>query len=138
MKNAKELYPEYWIEEQEKDYFFGPSNYEPIINEIGNVLIQVDDEDYQGDSRILYEKDGKYGFLIFGWGSCSGCDALQSCNSIKEIQDLIDDLLNDVKWFDSLEDLKTYFKQKDWKLDYSWHYDETKHFVKKVLKYYPD
>ena len=135
MKNAKELYPEYWDEEQKEGSFFGPYDYDPIINEIGNVLIKIDDDDYQGDSRILYEKDGKYGFLIFGWGSCSGCDSLQRCENIKEIQDLIDELVNDVKWFDSLEELQDYFSEKDWELEYSWHDQETKEFIDQVLNY---
>ena len=135
MKKAEEIYPEYLKEEQENGSFYGPCDYQPIIDEIGKVLIQVDDNDYQGDSRVLYEKDGKYGFLIFGWGSCSGCDALQACSSIKEVQDLIDVLLNKVKWFDSLEELKKYFSEKDWELEYSYNADETKEFIARVLQY---
>lgn len=110
-------------------------DYQPILNAIGNVLIQVDDDDYQGDSRLLYEKEGKFGYLIFGWGSCSGCDALQACESMNDVQDLIDGLVNDVKWFDSLGELKEYFKEKDWELEYSWHSSETKEFIEKVLNY---
>jgi hypothetical protein len=135
MKEAKELYPEYWEEEQKTGSFYGPCDYQPIIDEIGNVLIQVDDGGYQGDSRVLYEKDGMYGFLIFGWGSCSGCDSLQSCSEIKDIQELIDSLVNDVKWFDSLKELQKYFSEKDWELDYCWQADETKDFIDKVLAY---
>lgn len=63
MKTAKELYPEYWENEQKSGSFYGPGNYQPIIDEIGNVLVQVDDGDYQGDTRVMYEKDGKYGDL---------------------------------------------------------------------------
>ena len=135
MRNAKELYPEYWKEEQEKGEIFAPCDYQPIIDEIGNVLIQIDDNGYSGDSRILFEKDGKYGFLIFGWGSCSGCDMLQSCSTMKEIQDLMDGLVNEVEWFDSLEELQKYFKEKDWELEYSWHIEEGKLFIQKVLDY---
>lgn len=135
MKNAKELYPEYWKDEQESGSFYGPGDYQPIIDEIGNVLIQVDDNDYQGDSRVLYEKDGKYGYLIFGWGSCSGCDSLQACNNTKDIQELIDGLVNDVTWFDSLEELQKHFSGKDWELEYCWQADETKDFIAKVLEY---
>ena len=135
MKTAKELYPSHWEQEQNEKWFFGPSNYQPIIDEFGNVLIQVDDHDYQGDSRVMYEKDGKYGFLIFGWGSCSGCDSLQACESIKDVQDLIDTLHNGIHWFDSLDELKLYFKEKDWQLEYAWHAEETKEFINKVIDY---
>lgn len=135
MRTAKELYPTYWEEEERDGYFYGPCDYRPIIEELGNVLVQVDDNDYQGDSRILYEKDGKYGYLIFGWGSCSGCDALQGCENMNEIQSLMDGLNDNIKWFDSLDELKQYFKDKDWALDYCWHSDETKEFIDKVIDY---
>jgi hypothetical protein len=135
MKTAKEIYPEYLKEEQENGSFYGPGDYNPIIEEIGKVIIQVDDNDYQGDTRVLFEKDGKYGFLIFGWGSCSGCDSLQACNNMVDIQNLIDGLVKDVQWFDTLNLLQKYFEEKDWELEYSWHQDETKDFIKKVLEY---
>lgn len=133
MKTAKEIYPEYWKKEQERGSFYGPSDYTPILEQFGNIVLQVDDDDYQGDSRVLYEKDGKYGYLIFGWGSCSGCDSLQGCDKISQIQSLIDELENDISWFNSLDDLKEYFRSKDWVLEYSWHQDETKEFIEKVL-----
>jgi hypothetical protein len=135
MRSAKEIYPSYWEEEQKNGSFYGPGNYQPIIDELGNVLVQVDDNDYQGDSRILYEKDGKYGFLIFGWGSCSGCDSLQACGNIWEIQDLMENLETSIKWYDTIDELKQYFKDKDWDLEYSWHAEETKEFVDKVINY---
>lgn len=34
--------------------------------------------DYQGDYAAIVEKDGKVGLTIIGYGSCSGCDALQA------------------------------------------------------------
>lgn len=33
---------------------------------------------YQGDLVYFVRQDGRYGFLIFGYGSCSGCDSLQA------------------------------------------------------------
>lgn len=135
MKTAADLYPSYVEEEKTNKGFYGPSDYQPMIDEIGKVLIQVDDSDYQGDSRVLYEKDGKYGYLIFGWGSCSGCDALQGCSTIAEIQDVLDSMVNDIKWFDSLSVLQEYFKSKDWGLEYAWHAQETKRFVSEVINY---
>ncbi len=108
-----------------------------MVDEIGKVLFQKDDDDYQGDTRVLFEKDGKYGYLIFGWGSCSGCDSLQACNNIGEVQSLLDGMVNDTKWFDSLDEIKAYFTGKDWELEYSYHHDETKEFVQKVIDYIP-
>ena len=135
MRTAKELYPSYWEEEEMNGNFYGPNNYQPIIDELGNVLVQVDDNDYLGDSRVLYEKDGKYGYLIFGWGSCSGCDSLQGCENTDDIQSLMDDLEANVRWFDSLDEVKQYFKDKDWCLEFCWHAEETKEFVDNVINY---
>lgn len=132
MKTAQELYPQ-----DPKSNWFDVGDYQPIIDNFGNVLVQVDDNDYQGDSRILYEKDGKYGFLIFGWGSCSWCDALQACGNIESVQALMDGLQNDIKWFDSLDELKAYFSNKDWELEWSFNSDETKAFIQQVLEYQP-
>jgi hypothetical protein len=108
--------------------------YQPMLNEFGQIVIQVDDSDYQGDSRVLYKKDEMYGYLQFGWGSCCGCDALQACESIEEVQNLMNELHSQIKWM-SKEDMLKYFKEHDWKGDYSYHQEETKEFVDKVIKY---
>src|SRR5690606_9236886 len=97
------------------------NNYQPIVESFGKILIQVDDNGYSGDTRVLYELKGKYGILIFGWGSCCGCDTLQACGSIEDIDKLIEQLSNKIKWFNSIEELKQYVKEKDWELEYSWH-----------------
>ena len=47
----------------------------------------------------------------------------------------MDGIESDIKWFDSLGELKQYFKDKDWKLEFSWHADETKEFIDKVINY---
>ena len=52
------------------------TTYRDLIASMGvENLLQVDDNDYQGDSRILVRDYHRYGLLLFGWGSCSGCDA---------------------------------------------------------------
>lgn len=132
MSTSKLLYPDYGLD---NDSFYGPCDYQPIINSFGSVLIQVDDSDYQGDTRVILEHDSKFGWLNFGWGSCSGCDALQACTTHKDIDLLINDLKNSIKWFDTLDSLKQYFSTKDWALDYSWHREEQKTFIEKVLNY---
>ena len=108
--------------------------YQPIIDSFGKVLVQVEDNDYQGDTRVVYEKDGQYGFLNFGWGSCSGCDALQACSSEKEVDDLIDSLEQDVKWFASLDELKNYLTAKERDYSYYYHEDNWSNFVKQVME----
>lgn len=122
---AKTLYPEY-------DGGYGPCNYQPIIDDLGTVLVQVDDNDYQGDSRVLLQKDSKFGILIFGWGSCSGCDSLQACDSLDDLEKEIEHIQSATKWFDSAIDCLHYLDNHDWEGDYCWHREETKDFLDKA------
>lgn len=125
---AEKLYPEF------KDGDYEPGDYSPIIKDLGNVLVRVDDKDYQGDSRALIESEKGIGVLIFGWGSCSGCDALQSCDTVKELDRLIERIQSDTKWFKDKQEALNYFKTHDWEGDYSWHQEETKEFIEKSIK----
>ncbi len=124
--NVKEVY---------KESIIGWGDYQPMLNAFGKIVIQVDDCDYSGDSRVLYDDNGKIGCLIFGWGSCSGCDALQACDSLEEVQGLCDSLQNDINWFSNREEALEWFTTHDWLGDYCWHESETKEFVKKSIEY---
>ena len=114
---------------------WGWYDYQPMLDAFGKIAIQVDDDDYQGDSRLLYDENGKIGVLIFGWGSCSGCDALQACGSLEEVQELCDELQEDIKWFEDKTQALEYFTNHDWQGDYSWHSTETKEFINKCIEY---
>ena len=127
--DVNELYKE------ENDCWFHISDYQPMIDAFGKVAVQVDDYDYQGDTRVLYDNDGSIGILIFGWGSCSGCDALQACTTMEEVQELCDGLQDSIKWFDSREEALAYVTEKDWKLEWCWHSEETKEFIQEVTDY---
>lgn len=108
-----------------------PLDYQPIVDYIGKVVIQSDTGDYQGDTRVLYEDEGKgYGFLAFGWGSCSLCDALQACDTAAEVGELIEELENSVQWKPRSEMLE-YFETHDWGGD--WCQDPA--FVEDVVEY---
>ena len=133
MKTAAELYPDYAEEEKKDGSFYGPGDYTPILDNIGTVLLREDDDDYQGDSRVLYADGERIGFLQFGWGSCSGCDALHGCEHISEIQTLMDNLRDSVKWFANRAEALEWFKTHDWEGDYSWHDEEQKRFVEHAL-----
>lgn len=120
MIQAKDLYPD--IDEATLS-----GNYQPIINSFGEVLIQVDECNYQGDSYILYKADNGYKFLTFGWGSCSGCDALQACSDYGDIDNLITSLESQIKKFNNFQevlefvnadrrDLEWYGSENTWKV----------------------
>lgn len=125
-KTAKELYPD-WEEG------YGPGDYQPIVDSFGTVIIQIDDSDYQGDSRVLYEDSGRFGWFQFGWGSCSGCDALQACDTWLDIQSLVDELRESIKWFDGKQDALLFFQTHTWDTDYSYRSDEQKEFVARCI-----
>lgn len=110
-------------------------DYQPMLDAFGKIAIQVDDQDYQGDSRLLYDENGKIGCLIFGWGSCSGCDALQACGTLDDVQELCNELQDSIKWFDSKKEALSWFKTHDWEGDYCWHINDTKDFVEKCIAY---
>lgn len=130
MKAIRDVYPDL----EEEFGWGGPGDYRPLLESFGHeILLQVDDDDYQGDSRLILRDGGRYGLLIFGWGSCSGCDSLQACCSIKDIEELRDQLHKDIIWKDSREEMLQFVRGRDWETQYSWHSDETKEFVEKAL-----
>jgi hypothetical protein len=126
MKTAKELY--------DSDYAGSWCNYQPMLNAFGNIVLQIEEDNYQGSSWLIYEDNGRYGYLTFGWGSCSGCDALQACCTLKEVQELMDHIYASIQWFESLESLQTWFRNRDWEGMHEWHLSEFKSFYKCVLK----
>lgn len=95
-------------------------DYQQLIDSFGTVLIQTDSNDYQGDTfALLTGEDSRLGFLVFGWGSCSGCDALQACNTNEEVAGLRNELLDSIRWFDSPAEAAQFFLQHDFAGD--WH-----------------
>lgn len=132
MKDIREVYPLSDYDVENGETFPWVSDYVPMLESMGAVLLQVDDDDYQGDSRVLYRDGERVGLLIFGWGSCSGCDALQACSTYGEVDALRGELLNGIKWFASPADALQYFNTHDWEGDYSWSDDKSREFVAKA------
>jgi hypothetical protein len=106
------------------------SSYGSLIDSFGyENILQVDDDDYQGDSRVLFQDLERIGYLQFGWGSCSGCDALQGCDTADEIDDLRYGLYDSIHWFRDKDDALAWFESHDWEGDYSFHSSEQLQFV---------
>lgn len=115
---------------------FEHPSYMEVISKLGTPKLVVEDKDYQGDTRVLYEEaDGRIGFLVFGWGSCSGCDALQGADSYGELTELINDLQRSTKWFASKAEALAWFRSHDWKGDFSWYHREMTDFLKQAFVY---
>ena len=116
---------------------WGESDYDPLLESFGyDILVKVDDNDYQGDSRVLFKDGPQYGILIFGWGSCSGCDALQACSTLEEVNLLRQSLLMDIIWFTDAKEALKYVKSHDWFGDYSYwsHNEEQTTFINRITE----
>lgn len=126
--DAKDVYPD-WTEGD------GPSSYTPIYEHLGEVLLDVALGTYQGSTMLLLKKGGLYAYHTFGWGSCSGCDVLQTCSTWDELQALIDQVQNEVdaKW-GTAEEVMLYLEKHDWEADHTFFEDEgaAKAFVEKA------
>jgi hypothetical protein len=127
MRTARELFPEAF-----KDTYSITANYQVMLEEFGKIVLQVDDANCAGDSRVLYQDGDMFGWLQFGWGSCTGCDALQRCETIEEVQNLMNRLQADIKWFDNWYDADAFFRNHAWKTDYS-NNAKQKEFIAKAL-----
>ncbi len=110
------------------------ASYNSLLKSFGHEnLLQVDDNDYQGDSRVLFRDGDKYGYLMFGWGSCSGCDALQGCSTLQQVYDLRDQLHRSMYW-GTRDEMLAFFKTRDWETKYEWRAEETKRFVAEAIQ----
>ena len=122
MKSIKELYPYDGKYGDKWDLLSDskPYGYDEIIRSMEyEIQVKSKDNGYSGDSfYILRNNLGDWGFLTFGWGSCSGCDALLACETHEELEELRADLNDSIKWFDSKKTLQSYFDDKDWETEW--------------------
>lgn len=86
--------------------------------EFDQILHEHEEGDYQGDSYLLVSKDGRLGYLVYGWGSCSGCDAAQAVCSQEDANDLRDEIWGGIRWFDSSTEALNYFTGTDFELHF--------------------
>lgn len=113
MKPIEEVFhrhPEYrWLEDV---------TYNRLIESTGvEILLEDSSGDYQGDTRMILREGTAYGYLLFGWGSCSGCDALEGCrDNLADLDELRRDLYKGIVWKDSKEALAAWIRERDWRL----------------------
>lgn len=107
-------------------------HYNTLVEDFGEIVLEADFGYYQGDYIYIFKSGWGYGFLIVGYGSCSGCDMLQSCESLDSVLELQESLRNGVKWFDNLDDLKTYILDDNRDLEWYSHEAGWNEFVNNV------
>lgn len=89
--------------------------------------------DYQGDYFVLLENNGEYGYLVFGYGSCSGCDALQSLQTVEEVRAYRDGLAESIRWFPGKQELAAFLHHHDAEGSWYGHKDDWSRFKAKAL-----
>lgn len=111
-----------------------PDTWDEFVKELPyQVFLRVDDDDYQGDSRFLIRHRCKLGFMVIGWGSCEGCDALMACNTIADYEALKQVIINGIRWFDTEQQAIEWFKTHDWKGDFLGWNPRTTRFVETAV-----
>lgn len=78
------------------------------------VVLESSDDDYQGNTIALVKQGRRWGILEFGWGSCSGCDALQACYTVADYEELRSELYEGITWFNTLPALRKFVRDHDW------------------------
>lgn len=129
MKTALELYPP---DQYGHSYF---SDYQPIVDNFGTVVVQTSTHDYQGDTFVLYRDGDRFGYLCFGWGSCSGCDSLQACDTHADVQSLMERLRDDIIWRESAREMLGYLATTDWQGKFQWRDEAFRDFMRQSLVY---
>lgn len=107
-------------------------DYDTLLKSLGAEVVEmINCGSWQGDSVTLLKKNGKFGFVVFGYGSCSGCDALEACDSLEELEALRDSLEAQIKW-GTAKGLAAHLDNLD-PANHWWMYeDETKAAVSKI------
>jgi hypothetical protein len=126
----KEIFPNL----NEGTYFSHPSYSELFKGINASVVLTYDVGSYQGSSWLLFRAKGcdLYGFLEFGWGSCSGCDALQACDSYEDLDKLRHRLINSIVW-NSVSKTVKFLREKDWETMSDGSVGKGEEFVKQAL-----
>lgn len=79
--------------------YYYPPTYGEGLKSLGfEILEWVTFGSYQGDYAVILKKDETLGFVVIGYGSCSGCDALEACDSDKEYRELLQSVIQNIHW----------------------------------------
>lgn len=79
-------------------YYSPPMSYDEIVATQGEVLGDWVVGSWQGDYVYLLKNDDRYAFTVIGYGSCSGCDALEACSNDEEFNELKEDIIKGIVW----------------------------------------
>lgn len=118
----------------EDDYFSPPSYYELVESFGVEIIASTAEGSYNGDYFFILKRGNEYGYLAFGYGSCSGCDRLKACRSEAAVLKLRDALFNSIQWSDGKENFVEWLRDRDWQSQFSAPYEQHYEFIKRVVK----
>jgi hypothetical protein len=78
------------------------SEYAAELFESWDIIWDNSSDDYQGSVQFLAHKDGKFGYLHYSYGSCSGCDGFED----RPIKDVREEFKNMAEYFDDVHQLQ--------------------------------
>lgn len=95
-------------------------SYGKMVEEWGyKKLLMKDIGSYEGDWLVLVQDGGMFGFVSFGYGSCSGCDELESISyaadkekAAKEYREFREGLRTKIIW-KSKQNMIDWLKDRD-------------------------
>jgi len=121
--------PIYGMSQEDRIYH----GYDDMVRSFGKIVYKVTLGDWQRDYLYLIqgkEPHQKWGYLKTGYGSCSGCDRYQACDSIKELEHLRNQIFDSVQWFGNSGEALEFFEKHDWEGDYYGSTSEVLDFAK--------
>lgn len=104
----------------EDEWFFPEDSYDSLVASAGTIIKDWNIGDWQGDYVYLLKNGDKFGFTVVGYGSCSYCDALQSCDNQEEVDILKESIVKDIFW-GTAEEVEAYAIKEDAN---RWYYHE--------------
>lgn len=111
-----------------------PSYEDLIALGCDEVVVSASFGDYQGDSHVIGRRGTQYGFQTYGWGSCSGCDALEGCRTAEDLAGLAVSMATLWShWADSAEDMLKWIEGHDWEGQWSFYAEREEEARKTII-----
>jgi hypothetical protein len=104
----------------EDEWFLPEDSYDSLVASAGTIIKDWNIGDWQGDYVYLLKNGNKFGFTVVGYGSCSYCDALQSCDNQEEVDILKESIVKGIFW-GTAEEVEAYAIKEDAN---RWYYHE--------------
>jgi hypothetical protein len=107
LRKKEPMPPVRYLYADSDDAFLAVTDYGPILDSLGDILLRRDDEDC---NLFLYKKSGKYGVLTFTWDNVNKYP-IYKCRSWDAVQKVYDQIAKEVIWFDSARSCFVYLER---------------------------